>query len=133
MDEQNLPSPENQAEIAKMVMVLLDHWQLDAPAQAAVLGISVETHLTLAQYRRGEFCASASPDQYHRILHLLDIHQKLRQLFPQNRNLAYLWMTTRNKAFDNLTPVQMVGKQGLEGLLTIRVYLAGSLGASSDA
>jgi Protein of unknown function (DUF2384) len=133
MDEQNLPSPENQAEIAKMVMVLMDHWQLDEPAQAAVLGISVETQLTLGQYRRGEFCASASPDQYHRILHLLDIHQKLRQLFPQNRELAYSWMTTRNKAFDNLTPAEMVGEQGVEGLLMIRVYLAGSLGASSDA
>ncbi|NCV71541.1 MAG: DUF2384 domain-containing protein, partial [Betaproteobacteria bacterium] len=47
----------------------------------------------------------------------------LRLLFPQNRDLAYRWMSTRNKAFDNLTPVEVVKEWGFAGLLMVRGYL----------
>jgi hypothetical protein len=33
----------------------------------------------------------------------------MRLLCPQNRDLAYRWMSSRNKAFDNLTPVEVAG------------------------
>ena len=124
---QSLPAPEGQAALAKMVMALMDHWKLEPSDQAAVLGILDDTHLTLAQYRRGEFSVSVSNDRFERIVHLLDIHQKLRLLFPQNLELAYLWMMTRNKAFGNLTPAQVIGGRGLVGLVVIRDYLEGSL------
>jgi hypothetical protein len=42
-----------------------------------------------------------------RVGHLLGIYKNLRLLFPQNRDLADRWMSTRNKAFDNLTPVEV--------------------------
>ena len=54
---------------------------------------------------------------------ILSIHQNLRLLFPQNRDLAYRWMTTRNKAFENLTPVEVVKESGFAGLLMVRGYL----------
>lgn len=129
MAEQKLPNAEDRAALAKMVMALLDHWKLDVDDQAAVLGISADTHLTLARYRQGEPLPSASHDQYERIIHLLDIHQKLRQLFPQNRELVYCWMTTANKALDNLTPVQLVRAKGHAGMQMIGDYLDRSLGA----
>ena len=129
MAEQKLPNAEDRAALAKMVMALLDHWKLDVDDQAAVLGISADTHLTLARYRQGEPLPSASHDQYERIIHLLDIHQKLRQLFPQNRELVYCWMTTANKALDNLTPVQLVRAKGNAGMQMIGDYLDRSLGA----
>ena len=129
MVEQKLPNAEDQATLAKMVMALLDHWKLDVDDQAAVLGISVDTHLTLARYRQGEPLPSVSHDQYNRIVHLLDIHQKLQQLFPQNRELVYCWMTTANRALDNLTPVQLVRAKGHAGMQMIGDYLDRSLGA----
>ena len=129
MAEQKLPNAEDRATLAKMVMALLDHWKLDVDDQAAVLGISVDTHLTLARYRQGEPLPSASHDQYERIIHLLDIHQKLRLLFPQNRELVYCWMTTANKALDNLTPVQLVRAKGHAGMQMVCDYLDRSLGA----
>ena len=55
--------------------------------------------------------------------HLLGIHKNLRLLFPQNRDLAYHWMSTRNKAFDNLTPVDIVKEWGCAGLLMVRADL----------
>ena len=53
----------------------------------------------------------------------------LRLLFPHNRDLAYRWMTTRNKAFDNLTPVEVVKEWGFAGLLMVRAYLDRARGA----
>jgi Protein of unknown function (DUF2384) len=89
-----------------MVMALLDHWRLSTEDQAALLGL-----------------AASSRDQLERVGHLLGIHKNLRLLFPQNRDLAYRWMSTRNKAFDNLAPVEVVAKWGFAGLLRVRAYL----------
>lgn len=108
--------------LAKMVMTLLDHWQLSTEDQAALLGIAASNRTALARYRKGE-AIGTSRDQYERAGHLLGIHKNLRLLFPQNRDLAYRWMTTRNKAFDNLTPVEVIKEWGFAGLLMVRGYL----------
>lgn len=108
--------------LAKMVMTLLDHWKLSTEDQAALLGIAAGNRAALTRYRKGEPIGS-SRDQYERVGHLLGIHKNLRLLFPQNRDLAYRWMTTRNKAFDNRTPVEVVKEWGFAGLLMVRGYL----------
>ena len=113
--------------LAKMVMVLLDHWNLPTEDQAALLGIAASNRAALTRYRRGEPIGT-SRDQYERVGHLLGIHKNLRLLFPQNRDLAYRWMSTRNKAFDNLTPVDVVREWGFAGLLMVRAYLERSRG-----
>ena len=58
-----------------------------------------------------------------RVGHLLAIHKKLRMLFPRNRDLAYAWMSTRNKAFGGRTPAEVVADSGFAGLLMVRSYL----------
>ena len=108
--------------VAKMVMTLLDHWQLSTEDQTALLGIASNNRAALSNYRSGKPIGS-SRDQYERVGHLLGIHKNLRLLFPQNRDLAYKWMSTRNKAFDNLTPVEVVNDWGFAGLLMVRGYL----------
>jgi hypothetical protein len=108
--------------LAKMVMALLDHWKLSTEDQAALLGLATSNRAALARYRKGEPIGT-SRDQFERVGHLLGIHKNLRLQFPQNRDLAYLWMTTRNKAFDNLSPVEVVNEWGFSGLLMVRAYL----------
>jgi hypothetical protein len=105
-----------------MVMTLLDHWKLSTEDQAALLGIAASNRAALARYRKGE-AIGTSRDQYERVGHLLGIHKNLRLLFPHNRDLAYRWMSTRNKAFDNLSPVEVVKEWGFAGLLMVRSYL----------
>ena len=87
-----------------------------------MLGIASSNSAALPNYRRGKPIGT-SRDQYERVGHLLGIHKNLRLLFPQNRDLAYRWMSTRNKAFDNLTPVEVVKERGFAGLLMVRAYL----------
>lgn len=108
--------------LARMVMTLFDHWQLPTEDQAALLGLAPGNRAALARYRKGE-AIGTSRDQLERVGHLLGIHKNLRLLFPQNRELAYRWMTTPNRAFDNCSPVQVIREWGFAGLLAVRAYL----------
>lgn len=105
-----------------MVITLFDHWELNTEDQAALLGLAPGNRAALARYRKGEPIGS-SRDQYERVGHLLGIHKNLRLLFPANRDLAYRWMSTPNRAFDHRTPVELVREWGFAGLLVLRTYL----------
>ena len=125
--EPQIAVSQDRGALAKMVMALLDHWNLPTEDQAALLGIAASNRAALTRYRKGEPIGT-SRDQYERVGHLLGIHKNLRLLFPQNRDLAYRWMSTRNRAFDNLTPVDIVREWGFAGLLMVRAYLERSRG-----
>ena len=120
--EREVTASHDRGALAKMVMALLEHWKLSTEDQAALLGIASSNRAALSNYRSGKPIGT-SRDQYERVGHLLGIHKSLRLLFPQNRDLAYRWMTTRNKVFDNLTPVDVVKEWGFTGLLMVRGYL----------
>lgn len=120
--ENQTATSQDRGALAKMVMALLDHWKLTTEDQAALLGIAPSNRAALTRYRKGEPIGT-NRDQFERVGHLLGIHKNLRLLFPQNRDLAYRWISTRNKAFDNLTPVEVVREWGFAGLLMVRSYL----------
>ena len=115
-------SSNDRSALAKMVMALFDHWQLSTEDQTALLGLAAHNRAALANYRNGKPIGT-SRDQYERVGYLLAIHKRLRVLFPQNRDLAYAWMTRRNAAFDHLTPVEVVRQWGFAGLLMVHHYV----------
>jgi hypothetical protein len=108
--------------IAGMLMRLFDHWNLSTEEQLDVLGFAPTNRAVLTKYRRGE-PISGSRDTMERAGHLLGIHKNLRLLFPRNRDLAYAWMKTRNKAFENRTPTEVIRQYGFAGLLMVLAYL----------
>ena len=116
------PSEQDRGALAKMTMTLLERWSIPTEDQAVLLGLASSNRAALGRYRKGE-AIGTSRDQYERVGHLLGIHKNLRLLFPQNRDLVYRWMTTRNRAFDNLTPVETIKEWGFAGLLMVRAYL----------
>ncbi len=123
VNQPETPDPtQDRGALAQMVMNLLDHWNLPTEDQAALLGLATNNRAALNRYRKGDPIGT-SRDQYERVGHLLGIHKSLRLLFPQNRDLVYQWMSTRNRAFDNLTPVQAIREWGFAGLLMVRAYL----------
>jgi transcriptional regulator with XRE-family HTH domain len=107
--------------LAKMVVSLLEHWKLPLNDQASLLGLSAQSRSTIARYRRGEPFAD-SADLLARAGHLLGIHKALRILFPQDRDLAYRWVSAPNRRFGSRAPLEIM-KQGFEGLLAVRRYL----------
>lgn len=120
--ERKASASQDRGALAKMVMTLLEHWKLTTEDQAALLGIASSNRAALTRYRKGDPIGT-NRDQFERVGHLLGIHKNLRLLFPQNRDLAYRWMSTRNKAFNNLTPVDVIKEWGFAGLLMVRAYL----------
>jgi hypothetical protein len=112
----------DRAALARMVMKLLEHWHLGTEDQLALLGLAATNRAALGRYKRGEPLGGGR-DQLERVGHLLGIHKNLRLLFPQNPDLAYGWMTTRNRAFDNRTPTEVIREEGFAGLLMVRGYL----------
>ena len=115
-------STKDRGTLAMMTMKLFDHWNLPTEDQATLLGLAPHNRSALSRYRKGEPIGSTR-DQYERVGHLLGIHKNLRLLFPHNRDLTYRWMSARNKAFNNLTPVEVVKEYGFAGLLMVRSYL----------
>ena len=107
--------------LARMVTQLFDHWKLSTAEQAALLGLSADNRSTLARYRKGDPLAD-SRDLLDRAGHLLGIHKSLRILFPQDRDLAYRWMTTPSRRLGG-RPVDIAVTHGFEGLLALRRYL----------
>jgi hypothetical protein len=117
----DLKTRQSRTQLARMIVQLLDHWQLNATDQALLLGLSSQSRSTLARYRRGEPLAD-SADLLARAGHLLGIHKALRILFPQDRDLAYRWVSAPNRRFGERAPLELM-KQGFEGLLAVRRYL----------
>jgi hypothetical protein len=118
----DLHSRDQRQALARMIMKLLEHWQLSTEDQLALLGLSPESRVSLKRYREGG-ALSDNRDLLDRVGHLLAIHKSLRIIFPQNRELAYRWMSTRNNNFQRMTPVEVVKQYGFTGLLMVRSYL----------
>jgi hypothetical protein len=108
--------------IAGMLIKLFDHWNLSTEEQLDALGFSTSNRAVLTRYRRGEAIAG-SRDTLERAGHLLGMHKNLRLLFPHNRELAYAWVKTRNRAFENRTPIEVIREFGFAGLLMVLAYL----------
>ena len=117
----NLHARESRERLARMVVALLDRWNLGPNDQAVLLGLSTQSRSTIARYRRGEPFAD-SADLLARAGHLLGIHKALRILFPHDRELAYRWITTPNRRF-GATPLEVMKRHGYEGILAVRRYL----------
>ena len=118
----DLRARDGRERLARMVVALLDHWKLAPNDQALVLGLSAQSRSSIARYRRGEPFAD-SADLLARAGHLLGIHKALRILFPHDRDLAYAWVTTPNRRFADVAPLEIMKRHGYEGILAVRRYL----------
>lgn len=118
----DLSSKDARSALAKQLTKLFELWQLSSDEQLAMLGLEPGSRASLARYRKGE-PLSLSRDLLERAGHLLAIHKNLRLLFPENRDLAYRWMSVPNRAFEGRRPVDVVIDHGFTGLLMVRAYL----------
>lgn len=121
-DSQRLDSPEARSSVARMLMKMFHNWQLPTRDALALMGLAESNRGALSRYEQGQ-PISNSRDQLDRAATLLGIHKSLRLLFPENRDLAYQWMSTANRTFEGKTPVEIVREHGFVGLLMVRAYL----------
>jgi len=118
----DLKDRSSREKLARLVVALLDHWELPPADEAVLLGLSPQSRSTVARYRRGEPLAD-NADLLSRAGHLLGIHKALRLLFPHDLDLAYRWVSTPNRRFGDRTPLEIMKRHGYEGILAVRRYL----------
>jgi len=117
-----LSSDESRVNLAKLVTKLFDLWDLSTVDRLELLGQSPSSRANLAKYRKGAPLPNLR-DLLDRAGWLLSIHKSLRLLYPYNKSLCYSWVKQRNKAFDNLTPLQLMQQEGIIGMAKVSRYL----------
>ncbi len=118
----DIHSTESRKKLALMIVRLFKLWELPTQDQLNLLGLSSSSRAMLSKYSKGE-PLSSSRDMLDRVGWLLGIHKALRLLFPHNPELRSSWVKRKNKAFDNLTPLEVMLDEGLIGLAKVCRYL----------
>lgn len=119
----------DRAALARLLRALFDQWQLTLSQQLAVMGLcGVYAHGNDADLMEIDWPHYLTGERLARAGQLLTIHASLRTLFPANPELAYRWMQSPNRAFDDATPLSVIEGSGMNGLLTIGTYLKTALG-----
>ncbi len=62
-------------------------------------------------------------------MEILSLYNMVNVLFPHNPELANKWFTSRNKAFNNKSPVELIMEESKCGYLKIKQYLTRMLGS----
>lgn len=113
--------------IAKLVTTLFNHWKLSSEQVQSLLGFHEAAESSFESYET-RIISSNEPELLIRINLLLAIHKTLRRLFGKNPELLYSWMTTTNRAFMGVAPVEFVRSRGVHGLQRVLQYLEQACG-----
>lgn len=121
-DHVDLTTDASRRALTKMVMQMFRLWGLSTPDKLQLLGLSPKSRATIARYGRGA-ALPATRDMLDRVGWLLNIHKTLRLLYPHNEEICYSWVSRRNTAFNNLTPLAVMKEQGIIGIARVARYL----------
>lgn len=122
LENVDITTLEARKSLAKMIMKLFSLWGLGVADRLALLGLGPEYQNMLVRYAMGDPLPN-SQDMQDRVSRLLSIHKLLRILYPHNRDLVYSWIKSRNKAFNNSTPLEIMFEENLSGFDRIVDYL----------
>jgi len=112
-------APEKRAILAKALHRAFEFWELSPEDRLTLLGYAKDNRAALGKLAKGE-PLGATQDSMDRASHVLGIWKSLELLFPRNDDFRSAWMRSRNKAFGNHTPVDVVRAYGLPGLVIVR-------------
>lgn len=113
--------------LAKAVSRLLDCWELSQDMQCELLGLMPSSREKLLQMKVGLAEIPTGRDAFDRVMYLLSIHKCLTMLYPKNEDLRFGWIRTRNKRFDNLSPLDTMLEKGILGLFIVNNFLKAQL------
>lgn len=104
-------------------MSLLDSWGTNAEQKIILLGLPADMRTRkLERYRQDEPFPDSEVVNEH-LEHLVGIADALRTSFPRNVEMCSLWMKKPHKRFGNETPMSLMTRKGLKGLIQVRSQL----------
>lgn len=116
-------SHDEQVQISRAIMRMLDGWGMSSDAAISVLGLPAKTRKRqLAKYRADTPLPNTDA-VVESITHLTAIAEALRTTFPTHPAMANVWMQTPHRRFEQRTPLVNIVKKGVKGLREVRAHL----------
>ena len=94
--------------ITKVVMKILDTWNLTTEQMVLVLGLPADTKKRQIDKFRTLKSFPKEDLVIKRLSHIVGISDALRTTFPRNENMSEKWLKTQHRRFDNETPLKYV-------------------------
>lgn len=118
--------------LAVALVALFDAWKLTDPDRCALLGLEPD-QVALVQGLRRTMPLPSSELLYAHIGYVQAVGRHLPKLYPGDRQLADSWMTTVNPDLGHRTPLELVARQGLQGLRRLDTHLRRRLAHTNRA
>ncbi len=112
-------SPDEQIRLTRAIFRILDTWQVPKDAQPVLLGLDPTRENRILKHCRLGRPLPDRPEIYARAALILKIDNALHELFPRSELAASLWVTTPRVKLGGITPLELMLKQGIDGLKSI--------------
>ncbi|MGD8783454.1 MAG: DUF2384 domain-containing protein [Thioalkalispiraceae bacterium] len=109
--------------LARSIMSILDSWGLNGKQLAFILDLPKGTPLRALRRYRENTPFPQDKSVYERVEHIIGIAEALRTTYPHNPPMGTLWMKQANKRFGDISPIQKIAREGLDGLVEVRSHL----------
>jgi hypothetical protein len=115
-------------DLARELIALFDRWELSNHQRMELLSLSPGQRKALNQYRRGQRAFPCTRDALDRAGLLLGIYRGLGDLFPEDRALRHAWIRRRNQVLDQLSPLDIMMRDGLVGVFRVARFVESQVG-----
>ena len=123
MSENTTLDEPSRLRLANEIMDLFDHWQVTMDDQISLLGLADTVRKRHLHKFREDLPLPDDGKVMERAEHLMGIADALRTYFPNSPQARSRWMRTTSKKFPNITPIQIMLRDGVSGLIRIRAHL----------
>jgi hypothetical protein len=116
-------SLDERVQLSRMIMDILENWQVSATDQVSLLGLPEGTRpRALKRYHEGTPLPE-DPVVWERISHLAGIAEALRTSYPRNVRMASVWLGRSNSRFGDRTPLAAMLEDGMNGINAVHMHL----------
>ena len=85
-------TPEDRTQLGRMVVNLLDDWEIEASHQISMLGLPEGTRTRMLRRYQEDTPLPDDPAVMKHVEHLMGIADALRTTFPRNASIGVLWL-----------------------------------------
>ena len=110
--------------LARMVCWALHRWDITPADQCRLLGLDTKSSNRVEMLQAG---APLPIRLLERSRLLLGMLIALEALYPENPELRDIWLTSKNRVFDDRRPIDVMLAEGLSGFRSVHKYLVGRL------
>ena len=115
-EQPTLPSDEERAQLAYMVLALFQRWGLEESQKLELLGLSPRAKKQLEAHKKGR-PLEAHPETLGRASGLLSLHNHLADRYPGDDDVrTYTWVATAHPDLADRTPLEVMLNEGVPGI-----------------